>query len=202
MYQLPKLDYPFDSLEPHIDKATMEVHYSKHHQTYVNNLNEALNGYPQLQNKDVGDLLKNLSSVPEEIKTKIINNGGGHYNHSLYWKFMSPNKSSPEGEFLDTLKKTFGDLEVFKEKLSSTALGHFGSGWGWLVMSSGKLEILSTSNQNTPISENKIPILGIDVWEHAYYLKYQNRRSDYIQAWWNVVNWDFVSKLYNKNLNK
>ena len=200
MYQLPKLDYPFDALEPFIDKATMEVHYGKHHQTYVNNLNEALSDRPQLQNKDVEELLKNQLSIPEDIKTKIINNGGGHYNHSLYWKFMSPNKSLPKGGFLDTLKNTFGGLDTFKEKFSNNGLGQFGSGWGWLVISSGKLEILGTSNQNSPISENKIPILGIDVWEHAYYLKYQNRRSDYIQAWWNVVNWDFVAKLYGENL--
>jgi Fe-Mn family superoxide dismutase len=199
MYQLPKLDYQFDALEPFIDKATMEVHYGKHHQTYVNNLNEALTGYPLLQNKDVEELLKNTSSLPEDAKTKIINNGGGHYNHSLYWKFMSPNKSSPEGEFLDALKNTFGDLDTFKEKFSNMGLGQFGSGWGWLVINSGKLEILSTSNQNSPISENKIPILGIDVWEHAYYLKYQNRRSDYIQAWWKVVNWNQTASLFLKN---
>lgn len=202
MYQIPKLDYSFDALEPYIDKATMEIHHGKHHQTYVNNLNEVLTGYPQLQNKDVEELLKNQLSIPEDIRTKIINNAGGHYNHSLYWKFMSPNKSSPEEKFLDAVKNTFGDLETFKEKFSNTGLSQFGSGWGWLVISSGKLEILSTPNQNSPISENKIPILGIDVWEHAYYLKYQNRRSDYIQAWWNVVNWDLVSKLYDENLKK
>jgi superoxide dismutase, Fe-Mn family len=198
MYKIPELDYPFDAFEPFIDKATMEVHYSKHHQTYVNNLNDVLTDHPQLQNKDIEELLKNLSSVPENIKTKVINNGGGHYNHSLYWKFMSPNKSSADGNFLEAINNTFGNLDAFKEKFSNTALNQFGSGWGWLVISSGKLEILSTTNQNSPISENKIPVLGIDVWEHAYYLKYQNRRSNYIQAWWNVVNWDFVSTLYNK----
>ena len=196
---MPELDYPFDALEPYIDTTTMEIHYGKHHQTYVNNLNDALSGYPDLQKSKVEDLLKNIASVPQEIRTKVINNGGGHYNHSLYWKFLSPVKSAPEGKLLKELDKSFGSVDTFREKFSTIALTHFGSGWGWLVVNNRNLEILSTPNQNSPISDGKIPILGIDVWEHAYYLKYQNRRADYINAFWNVVNWDFVSSLFVKN---
>ncbi len=198
MYALPPLDYPYDALESYIDKETMLIHHTKHHQTYINNLNDTLSNYPELQNKDIEILLRKPDDIPEEIRMKVINNGGGYYNHNLYWKFMSPNMSEPVGTFQKTLESTFGSFDVFKEKLSDTALSHFGSGWGWLVINSGKLEIISTSNQNSPISENKIPILGIDVWEHAYYLKYQNRRTDYIKAWWNVVNWNYASSLFEK----
>lgn len=199
MYTLPELDYPFAALEPYIDATTMEIHYGKHHQTYVNNLNDALSGYPDLQKSRVEDLLKNIASVPSEIRTKVINNGGGHYNHNLYWKFLSPTKSAPEGKLLKELDRTFGSVDTFREKFSTTALTYFGSGWGWLVVNNRNLEILSTPNQNSPISDGKIPILGIDVWEHAYYLKYQNRRADYIQAFFNVINWGYVSKLFEKN---
>lgn len=198
MHTLPDLDYSFDSLEPHIDKTTMEIHYGKHHQAYVNNLNDTLANFPDLQKLDLENLLKNTAIIPEEIRQKVINNGGGHFNHSLYWKYMSPKGSSVQGELKTDIDKVFGNFETFKEKLSGTALTHFGSGWGWLVNGSGGLEIISTPNQISPISEGKTPILGIDVWEHAYYLKYQNKRADYIQAWWNIVNWEYVSKKYEE----
>ena len=198
MFKLPELDYSFDALEPYIDAPTMEIHYRKHHQTYVNNLNDTLENYPDLQQLVVEDLLKDTEIIPKDIRTKVINNGGGHYNHSLYWKFMSPKKSDPEGRLLDAIENTFGSIDNFREKFTNTALTHFGSGWGWLVINSGKLDIISTPNQNSPISEGKIPILGIDVWEHAYYLKYQNRRADYIAAWWNIVNWREVENRLRK----
>jgi len=199
MHTLPPLDYPYDALEPYIDRETMLVHHSKHHKTYTDNLNNALADHPELQSKDIETLLKKPDDIPEEIRMKIINNGGGYYNHDLYWKIMTPKKSAPQGALSEALNITFGSPDIFKEKFSNAALNHFGSGWGWLVVNSGKLDIISTPNQNSPISENKISVLGIDVWEHAYYLKYQNRRADYINAWWNVVNWDYVSSLFLKN---
>jgi len=199
MYTLPQLDYPYDSLEPFIDKETMEIHHTKHHQAYLNNLNDALSNYPNLQKTDIEELLKDTSKIPDETRTKVVNNGGGYVNHSFYWKIMSPKKSSPSEKLLAAIKSSFGDLDTLKEKLSNTALTQFGSGWGWLVVNSGKLETVGTSNQNTPLSEGKIPLLGIDVWEHAYYLNYQNRRADYIQAFWNIVNWEHISSLFEKS---
>jgi len=196
MFILPKLDYSYDALEPYIDKETMIVHHDKHHQSYTDNLNSALTDFPELQKKDAEEILKNISDIPDDIRTKVINNGGGFINHSLFWKFMNPTKSSPSGELLNSLNVTFSNLDNFKERLTDTAMSQFGSGWGWLVFNSGNLEIVNTANQNSPISEGKIPILGIDVWEHAYYLKYKNKRLDYIKAWWNIVNWDYVSDLY------
>jgi Fe-Mn family superoxide dismutase len=198
MFDLPSLDYTYSALEPYIDKATMEIHYSKHHRTYTNNLNDAVKDRPDLQKMNIEDILKSLSVVPEEIRNKIINNGGGYYNHNLYWKFMSPTKSAPSGGLLKALNSSYGSLDVFKEKFSNAALNHFGSGWAWLVLNKKSLEILSTPNQNNPISDGKTPVLGIDIWEHAYYLKYQNNRSDYIKAWWNIVNWEYVTALFEK----
>lgn len=200
MYILPKLDYSYDSLEPYIDKETMLIHYTKHHKTYLDNLNDALSQHPDFQNIDAESLLKNTTILPEDIKLKVINNGGGFVNHNLYWKTISPNSSKPAGMLLKTLESTYGSINVFKEKFSNSALTLFGSGWGWLVINSNKLEITSTSNQNTPISEGKTPILGIDVWEHAYYLKYRNKRVDYINAWWNIVNWEYVASLFEKHI--
>jgi Fe-Mn family superoxide dismutase len=202
MFKLPELDYPYNALEPFIDQKTVEIHYGKHHQNYTNNLNEVLKDQPDLQKMDVEKLLQNISVIPDNIKTKVINNGGGYYNHNLYWKFMSPKKSAPEDKLLEYINNSFGNLDVFREKFTNTALTHFGSGWGWLVVNSGKLEIVSTSNQNSPVSEGKTPILGIDVWEHAYYLKYQNRRADYINAWWNVVNWKQAERLFLGSLSR
>lgn len=200
MFELPKLDYSYDALEPYIDKATMEIHYNKHHRAYTNNLNDAIKDHPDMQKMSIEDILKSVSVIPEDIKNKIINNGGGYYNHNLYWKFMSPIKSTPGGKLLTNLNDSFGSLDVFKEKFFNSALNHFGSGWAWLVLNKKSLEILSTFNQNSPISDGKEPILGIDIWEHAYYLKYQNNRSDYIKAWWNVVNWEYVTALFEKSI--
>lgn len=200
MFTLPKLDYPYDALEPYIDKETVTIHHTKHHQAYTDNLNDALKNYPSFKSESIEALLRDTQKLPEDIKTKVINNGGGYYNHNLYWQYLSPKPSSPSKELLTTLENVFGSFEVFKEKFSSAALTHFGSGWGWLVLNSKKMEIISTPNQNTPLSEGKYPLLGIDVWEHAYYLKYQNRRADYIQAIWNIVNWDFISSVFQKQL--
>ncbi|KKQ47463.1 MAG: Superoxide dismutase [Candidatus Woesebacteria bacterium GW2011_GWB1_38_5] len=200
MYILPKLDYPYDALEPYIDKETMLIHHTKHHKTYLDNLNDTLSQYPDFQMTDAESLLKNSTTLPENIKLKVINNGGGYVNHNLYWKTLSPNSSNPVGMLLKTLESTYGSIDIFKEKFSNAALTLFGSGWGWLVINSNKLEIISTSNQNNPISEGKTPILGIDVWEHAYYLKYQNKRVDYINAWWNIVDWKYVASLFEKHM--
>ena len=200
MYILPKLDYPYDALEPYIDKETMLIHHTKHHKTYLDNLNDTLSQHPDFQNIDAESLLKNSTTLPENIKLKVINNGGGYVNHNLYWKTLSPNNSKPAGMLLKTLESTYGSIDIFKEKFSNAALTLFGSGWGWLVINSNKLEIISTSNQNNPISEGKTPILGIDVWEHAYYLKYQNKRVDYINAWWNIVHWKYVASLFEKHM--
>jgi len=196
-FTLPPLPYPEDALEPYIDKMTMQIHHDKHHGAYVTNLNKALESAPDLQNKSIEALLSgNLASVPESIKTAVRNNGGGHANHSLFWTLMKPNGGgSPSGKIQDVIGATFGSFEGFKEKFNAAATGRFGSGWAWLVKdSSNKFEILSTANQDSPLMDGKTPILGLDVWEHAYYLKYQNRRPEYISAWWNVVNWDEVNK--------
>ena len=194
-FELPKLPYAYDALEPHIDKETMEIHHTKHHNTYVTKLNDAVKG-TDLESKSIEDIVKNLNSVPDDIRTAVQNNGGGHYNHSLFWELLTPNASEPSGEVVDAISSTFGSLDKFKEEFAAAAAGRFGSGWAWLVVDNGQLAIVSTPNQDNPISEGKLPILGSDVWEHAYYLNYQNRRPDYINAFWNVVNWDKVNELY------
>ncbi|ENH97483.1 manganese superoxide dismutase [Gracilibacillus halophilus YIM-C55.5] len=197
-FTLPDLPYAYDALEPHIDKETMNIHHTKHHNTYVTKLNAALEGHDDLANKSVEDILADLDAVPSEIRTAVRNNGGGHANHSLFWTILSPNGGGePTGELADDINSTFGSFDQFKEDFKAAATGRFGSGWAWLVVNNGNLEITSTPNQDTPISEGKTPILGLDVWEHAYYLKYQNRRPDYIAAFWNVVDWDKVAERYN-----
>jgi superoxide dismutase, Fe-Mn family len=196
-FTVPPLPYPADSLEPHIDKTTMEIHHDKHHGTYVTNLNKALESAPDLANKSIEELLaNNCAAVPDAIKTAVRNNGGGHANHSLFWNLMSKNGGgAPKGEIQSIITSSFISFEAFKEKFNAAATGRFGSGWAWLVKgNSGQFEIISTANQDSPLMEGKKPILGLDVWEHAYYLKYQNRRPEYISAWWNVVNWDEVNK--------
>ncbi len=198
MFELPKLSYDFKELEPVIDARTMEIHYTKHHQTYVNNLNNALKDFEALQKKEVAMLLSDLESLPSTVKTAVRNNAGGHLNHTLFWQMMrKPSEGNkPDDELLEPLNKEFGSFEAFKEAFSKAALGRFGSGWVWLSKNdSGKLTIHSTPNQDSPVMENMVPLLGLDVWEHAYYLNYQNKRADYIEAWWKVVNWDFVKKL-------
>lgn len=197
-HELPKLPYGYDALEPHIDARTMEIHYTKHHQTYVNNLNAALEKHPDLQGKSVGDLIKSLNAVPEDIRTAVRNNGGGHLNHTMFWPMMSPNGGGePKGELAGSINSDFGSFANFKDQFAKAATGRFGSGWAWLCIDKGgKLIITSTPNQDNPVSDSSKLVLGLDVWEHAYYLKYQNRRADYISAWWNVVNWDQVAKNY------
>ena len=199
-FKLPELNYAYDALEPHIDKQTMEIHHTKHHQTYIDNLNKALEGYPELQEKAIKELIKNLNQLPDEIKTAVRNNGGGHLNHKMFWKTMSPNGGgAPVGEVAKKIDEDLGGFEKFKEKSKKAALGRFGSGWAWLVLEeNGKLAITSTPNQDNPLTEGKKPLLGIDVWEHAYYLKYQNKRADYISSWFNVVDWNKVEEKYNK----
>ncbi len=198
-FTLPELPYAYDALEPHIDKETMNIHHTKHHNTYVTKLNAALEGHDDLANKSIEDILANLDAVPENIRTAVRNNGGGHANHSLFWTLLSPNGGGePSGELADNINSAFGSFDKFKEEFAAAGAGRFGSGWAWLVVNNGNLEITSTPNQDTPISEGKTPILGLDVWEHAYYLKYQNKRPDYIAAFWNVVDWDKVASLYNE----
>ncbi len=198
-YELPPLPFPTDALEPHIDAKTMEVHHGKHHNAYVTNVNKALEGHANLANKPIDQLLREIKQVPENIRQAVINNGGGHANHTLFWQIMTPGGSKePKGSLADAIKSAFGDLNKFKETFGNNGATRFGSGWSWLVVSGGKLEMYSTPNQDSPYMQGHTPILGLDVWEHAYYLKYQNRRPDYIQAWWNVVNWDKVGELYEK----
>ncbi|AWV41400.1 superoxide dismutase SodA [Bacillus sp. FSL W8-0445] len=198
-YKLPELPYAYDALEPHIDKETMNIHHTKHHNTYVTKLNEAVAGKQDLESKSVEELVANLNAVPENIRTAVRNNGGGHANHSLFWKLLSPNGGgAPTGELAEAINSKFGSFDQFKEDFAAAAAGRFGSGWAWLVVNNGELEITSTPNQDSPLSEGKTPILGLDVWEHAYYLNYQNRRPDYIKAFWNVVNWDEVARLYSE----
>ena len=194
-FELPKLPYDYDALEPYIDKETMTIHHDKHHNTYVTKLNSAIEG-TDLEAKSIEEIVANLDSVPSDIQTAVRNNGGGHLNHSLFWEMMTPN-SKEEGTVIDEIKKQWGSLDKFKEEFADAAAGRFGSGWAWLVVNNGKLEITSTPNQDNPITEGKTPILGIDVWEHAYYLKYQNARPEYIKQFWNVVNWEKVDELYN-----
>jgi Fe-Mn family superoxide dismutase len=199
-HTLPLLPYAFDALEPHIDAQTMQIHHDKHHQAYVSNLNAALDKHPELYEKNLEELLRGITSVPEDIRTAVRHNGGGHHNHSLFWTIMAPagkgGGGEPSGALADAIKKAFGDFARFKEQLSTAATTRFGSGWGWLAVADGKIEVYSTANQDSPLMERKVPILGLDVWEHAYYLKYQNRRADYVAAWWNVVNWPEVANRY------
>ncbi|WP_315791635.1 superoxide dismutase [Fischerella sp. JS2] len=196
--QLPPLPYNYNALEPHIDEATMRFHHDKHHATYVKNLNAALDKYPNLKNKNVEDLLRNLNSVPEDIRTTVRNNGGGHINHSMFWLIMKPNGGGePIGAIADAIQDNFGSFANLKKQFNDAGGKRFGSGWVWLVRNQdGKLEVVTTPNQDTPLSEGKYPIMGNDVWEHAYYLKYQNRRADYLDAWWNVLNWDEINKRF------
>ncbi|MCI0711581.1 MAG: superoxide dismutase [Chloroflexi bacterium] len=197
-YELPPLPYANDALEPHIDARTMEIHHDRHHNGYVTNVNKALEGHPDLASKSIENLLRGIDSVPDSIKTAVRNNGGGHANHSLFWTIMSPNGGGqPGGELANAINSSFGSFDDFKSKFKDAATGRFGSGWAWLVINNGNLEITSTPNQDSPYMEGQTPILGLDVWEHAYYLKYQNKRPDYIDAWWNVVNWNAVAENYN-----
>jgi Fe-Mn family superoxide dismutase len=196
-YSLPKLPYEFGALEPHIDARTMEIHYGKHHQAYITNLNTALKDQPALQNMPLEKLLASLDSVPEPIRNAVRNNGGGHLNHSMFWNMMSPTGGgAPSGELAKAIDSHLGSLDAFKEAFTKAAMTRFGSGWAWLVLEKGKLAVVSTANQDSPVSTGAVPLLGIDVWEHAYYLKYQNRRADYITAWWNVVNWAEVARRF------
>jgi len=198
-HQLPPLPYDFAALEPHIDAQTMQIHHDKHHAAYVNNLNAALEKHPDLQSKSVEDLLRDINNVPEDIRTAVRNNGGGHMNHTMFWQIMRPNAGgAPSGALGDAIKAGFGSFDAFKEQFAKAGVGRFGSGWAWLINNGGKLSIESTANQDNPIMEGKKAILGLDVWEHAYYLKYQNRRPDYIAAWWNTVNWSEVSSRMGK----
>lgn len=198
-FTLPALPYAPDALEPHIDKATMEIHHGKHHQAYVTNLNKALESAPELASKSLEDLLaNNVGSVPESIKAAVRNNGGGHWNHSLFWQLMGPGQGgTPVGNLASAINAKFGSFEDFKTKFSAAAVGRFGSGWAWLIKTDSSVDITSTPNQDNPLMEGKYAVIGLDVWEHAYYLKYQNRRPDYITAWWNVVNWQEAEKRFN-----
>lgn len=196
MHELPKLQYSFDALEPHIDARTMEIHHDKHHAGYVKKLNAAVEG-TQFADKDIDEILKDLSKVPEALRMAVRNNGGGHSNHRLFWSVISPNGGECSGALLEAINSAFGSLDAMKEKFNAAAGSRFGSGWAWLVVNDGKLEVVSTPNQDSPISDGMVPLLGLDVWEHAYYLKYQNLRPDYIAAFWNVVNWEEVAKRFD-----
>ncbi len=198
-HQLPPLPYAFDALEPHIDAKTMEIHHGKHHAAYVNNLNKALEGHPDLQKLSITELLGSLNRVPENIRAAVRNNGGGHFNHSLFWKIMKKGGGgAPKGELAEAINKTFNSFAEFKSKFSQTAISRFGSGWAWLFLRDGKLILDSTPNQDSPIMDGGKPFMGLDVWEHAYYLKYQNRRNEYVEAWSNVINWDQVAENYKE----
>jgi Fe-Mn family superoxide dismutase len=198
-FTLPALPYAYDALEPHIDARTMEIHHTKHHQAYVNNLNAAIEKAPELANKSLDDLMRGVNGLPEAVRTAVRNNGGGHWNHSLFWQLMGPGKGGePRGALADAIRQSFGDFSKFKEQFAAAGAGRFGSGWAWLVADGGKLSITSTPNQDNVLMDGKTAILGLDVWEHAYYLKYQNRRPDYIAAWWNVVDWDAVSSRFGR----
>ena len=198
-YELPNLPYDFAALEPHIDAKTMEIHHDKHHATYTNNLNAALEKHPEIADVPLADLLKDLSKVPEDIRPAIRNSGGGYFNHDFFWKILTPNQAQPGGQFLDALNAKFGSLDDFKKQFTDLAISVFGSGWAWLSIDSNKsLQLHKTPNQDTPLAENMYPILGLDVWEHAYYLKYKNVRADYLKAWWNVVNWQEINKRFER----
>ncbi|MBF2372792.1 superoxide dismutase [Listeria seeligeri] len=197
-YELPKLPYTYDALEPNFDKETMEIHYTKHHNTYVTKLNEAVAGHADLASKPVEELVAILDSVPEDIRGAVRNHGGGHANHTLFWSILSPNGGgAPTGNLKTAIESEFGTFDEFKEKFNAAAAARFGSGWAWLVVNNGKLEIVSTANQDSPLSEGKTPVLGLDVWEHAYYLKFQNRRPEYIDTFWNVINWEEANKRFD-----
>ncbi|EHN7981170.1 superoxide dismutase [Listeria monocytogenes] len=197
-YELPKLPYTYDALEPNFDKETMEIHYTKHHNTYVTKLNEAVAGHPELASKSAEELVTNLDSVPEDIRGAVRNHGGGHANHTLFWSILSPNGGgAPTSNLKAAIESEFGTFDEFKEKFNAAAAARFGSGWAWLVVNDGKLEIVSTANQDSPLSDGKTPVLGLDVWEHAYYLKFQNRRPEYIDTFWNVINWDEANKRFD-----
>jgi Fe-Mn family superoxide dismutase len=199
-FTLPPLPYDYKALEPHIDEQTMRLHHDKHHATYVNNLNAALEQHPDLQNKSIEELISGVDRLPEAIRTPVRNNGGGHANHTMFWELMAPGGArEPEGELSQAINSSFGGFNQFKEQFTKACTGRFGSGWGWLIADrGGKLSIESTPNQDSPLMSGKIPVLGCDVWEHAYYLKYQNRRPDYVAAWWNVVNWTDVARRFEK----
>ncbi len=197
-FTLPPLPYDFPALEPHIDAKTMEIHHGKHHQTYVNNLNAAIEKAPELASRSLDDLMRNVNTLPDAVRTPIRNNGGGHWNHSMFWQIMAPKAGGePGGNLGAAIKTAFGDFAKFREQFSAAGVGRFGSGWAWLINTGGKLSITSTPNQDNPLMEGQKAIMGLDVWEHAYYLKYQNRRPDYINAWWNVVNWKEIEKRYS-----
>jgi Fe-Mn family superoxide dismutase len=196
-YELPKLPYAYDALEPYIDARTMEIHHTKHHQAYITNLNGALEKHPELATKPLEDLLRDLNAVPEDIRTVVRNHGGGTWNHSMFWEIMAPKAGGqPKGELAKAIESTFGSFDNFKAEFEKAANGRFGSGWAWLVKKENGLAIISTANQDNPLSEGMFPVMGLDVWEHAYYLKYQNRRAEYVSAWWNVVNWDAVAERF------
>jgi superoxide dismutase, Fe-Mn family len=198
-YELPPLPYDYAALEPHIDEATMKLHHDKHHQAYVNNLNGAIEKHPDLGKHTAEDLLRNLNSVPEDIRTTVRNNGGGHVNHTMFWTIMQPGGGGePTGKIAAQIRKDFGDFASFTKQFNEATAKQFGSGWGWLLWDGGKLVITTTANQDNPLSQGKYPILGNDVWEHAYYLKYQNRRPDYLAAWWNTVNWNEINKRFEQ----
>lgn len=201
MFELPKLPYEYNALEPYIDEETMRLHHTKHHATYVAKLNEALLGKEEFLSMDINELVSSIDKVPSDIAKKVRNHGGGHANHSLFWTIMTPKKGSrPTGKILKAISDTFGDFTKLKKEFSSVAAGIFGSGWAWLVVDNGSLAIMDTANQNSPLMQGKIPVLGLDVWEHAYYLKYQNRRPEYIDAWWNIVNWEEVERRFEETL--
>jgi Fe-Mn family superoxide dismutase len=196
-HEVPPLPYAYNALEPHIDEQTMRIHHDKHHAAYVTNLNAALEKHPELQQKSIEDLLRGINSVPEDIRTAVRNNGGGHANHTMFWEIMGPGKGgAPAGALGDAIKSSFGDFDTFKKQFADAGVKRFGSGWAWLIDAGGKLVIESSANQDSPLMEGKKAIFGLDVWEHAYYLKYQNRRPDYIAAWWNVVDWDAIAKRF------
>ncbi|WP_393968529.1 MULTISPECIES: superoxide dismutase [Enterococcus] len=198
-YTLPDLPYAYDALEPYIDEETMHLHHDKHHNTYVTNLNAAIEKYPELGEKSVEELISDMDAIPEDIKTAVRNNGGGHANHSFFWKIMAPNAGGePTGAIKEAIDATFGDFASFKAEFKTAATGRFGSGWAWLAVDNGKLVVTSTANQDSPLMEGQIPVLGLDVWEHAYYLNYKNVRPDYIEAFWNLVNWDEVNKQFEQ----
>jgi superoxide dismutase, Fe-Mn family len=202
--ELPPLPYDVAALEPYIDAQTMRIHHEKHHQAYITNLKNALNKHPELLEKSVEELLRGITAIPDDIRTAVRNNGGGHHNHSLFWTIMASPRNGgggePSGKLAEAIKRTFGEFAKFKEQLGTAATSQFGSGWAWLMVSNGKLEVAGRPNQDSPLMDNKVPILGIDVWEHAYYLKYQNRRPEYVTAWWNVVNWQEVARRYEAAL--
>jgi len=196
-FELPPLPYPHDALEPHIDARTMEIHHGKHHAAYVTNLNNALEAHPAWMAKPVEEIVRDLAAVPEAVRTAVRNNGGGHANHKMFWTLMGPGQGgSPKGDLAKAIDKSFHSFDAFREALAKAAMGRFGSGWAWLVVDKGDLKVVSTANQDSPLTDGQTPVLGLDVWEHAYYLKYQNRRADYVTAWWNVVNWAEADRRY------